>query len=296
MITVSKAELDIYLPEIKRISGEAGSLILGIYNSDPQNWGVVIKSDNSPVTEADKASHDYLAQALHGLAPHIPLVSEENDPALIQTLRADPNVQQGTFIAVDPLDGTKEFLGRTGAFAINIILMEKFEPKLALSYSPALDVMYFAVQGGGAWRQDGANNPVQIKTRPAPQRGELTTLFNAKHGCAQTYSEARMFLAGHGIDVPAQPDGVPNRPRMLRVADGEADINVSCGKGGLQRGEMGYVWDYATSLILDEAGGVAVDLHTRQKLRFADAFGRVSPFVALGDRDLARRAFPGLQI
>ena len=298
MLTVSKSEIESYLPELKRVSRESGSLILDYYNGDPAAFNVQIKDDKTPVTAADRASHQHIVTAVGSIMPHIPIVSEEASESQILVSRADINVQQGTLLALDPLDGTKEFLGRTGAFTVQMILFQNFEPVLVVVYNPVFDVMYYATKDGGAWRQDGLNEPAAIHSRAAPtdKRRCLTALFNVTHGCLNTYAEARQWLAVRGLKIPVKPDGAPNLPRMMRVAEGGADINVVCGRGGLASGKMGHIWDYGTVLILEEAGGVAVQFNTRQKLAFKDAFARVDAFVALGDRALARRAFPGLRL
>src|SRR5262249_61842984 len=95
-----------------------------------------LKADRSPVTAADRASHAVIVPALEALDPSVPVVSEEGAlPA------ADVRRGWRRFWLVDPLDGTKEFLSRNGAFTINIAPIEDGEPVLGGVVAPAADVL-----------------------------------------------------------------------------------------------------------------------------------------------------------
>jgi 3'-phosphoadenosine 5'-phosphosulfate (PAPS) 3'-phosphatase len=110
---------------------EAGAKIMVVY---AQGGGADFKADGSPVTEADQAAEAVILAALARLAPHIPVISEEN--AASHALAAPER-----FFLVDPLDGTKEFLKRDGqgAFTVNIGLIDGGVPVAGLVYAPALD-------------------------------------------------------------------------------------------------------------------------------------------------------------
>ena len=109
----------------KAIAEEAGQAILRIYHQD--DFEVQTKSDQSPLTQADLASHDIITKALNKLTPEIPILSEEGEQ-----LRGDVE----TFWCVDPLDGTKEFIKRNGEFTVNIALIENHQPVLGVIHIP----------------------------------------------------------------------------------------------------------------------------------------------------------------
>lgn len=129
------------LNELINLSWEAARPILEIYNED---FEVAIKSDKSPVTEADIVSHGIIFKGLSHLTPHIPIVSEEDSDL--------PSVASDIFWLVDPLDGTKEFISHNGEFTVNIALIEKGQPVLGVVRAPALGVCYAGIVGQGAFK------------------------------------------------------------------------------------------------------------------------------------------------
>jgi len=113
------------------LSVKAGKAILDIYNSE--DFGVEIKSDNSPLTKADKASNEIIEKGLKKLFPDIPILSEEGKEIPFEERK---NWKQ--FWLVDPLDGTKEFIKRNGEFTANIALIENDTPAFGVIYAPAI--------------------------------------------------------------------------------------------------------------------------------------------------------------
>ncbi|HRG72102.1 MAG TPA: 3'(2'),5'-bisphosphate nucleotidase CysQ, partial [Thauera aminoaromatica] len=120
----------------------AGALVMDIYRSD---FAVRGKDDASPVTEADERAEALIVPALEALLPGVPVVAEEavaagRLPALGRR-----------FWLVDPLDGTKEFIGRNGEFTVNIALVEDGEPVLGTVFAPALERLFLGAGGVGAF-------------------------------------------------------------------------------------------------------------------------------------------------
>jgi 3'(2'), 5'-bisphosphate nucleotidase len=119
----------------------AGERIMSFYrNGTTVTW----KGDASPLTSADRASHDFLMASLGSLTPKIPIVSEESVEAINGSFDAATS-----FWLVDPLDGTKEFLKGTNEFTVNVALVEQRRPVLGVVHGPALDVTYYGVQNSG---------------------------------------------------------------------------------------------------------------------------------------------------
>lgn len=119
---------------------QASSAIMEIYSRE---FAVELKADQSPLTEADRASHDCLAQHLR--VTGIPVVSEEDEDAPYE-IRNNWPMQW----LVDPLDGTKEFVKRNGEFTVNIALVEAGDPIVGVIYVPVLDILYVGVRDMGA--------------------------------------------------------------------------------------------------------------------------------------------------
>ena len=133
------------LPQVTTLAREAGDAIMAIYGSE--NLAVDYKQDQSPLTQADIASHDIIVAGLARLSPDWPVLSEESAEIPFEQRSAWQK-----FWMVDPLDGTKEFLNRNGEFTVNIALIEGSAPILGIVYAPAIDTMYYAAAGVGAFK------------------------------------------------------------------------------------------------------------------------------------------------
>ena len=128
---------------------KAGSLILEIYESE---FAVEHKEDNSPLTRADKKSHEFLVESLSKF--RIPVLSEEGREILYEQRKTWERLW-----IIDPLDGTKEFIKRNGEFTINIALVEYGFPVLGVVFAPVKNALYFAAKGIGAYKLE---NPSEL--------------------------------------------------------------------------------------------------------------------------------------
>jgi len=122
---------------------KASDAIMEVYTSG--NFGEEAKADNSPLTLADKRSHEIIKESLKS-TPY-PLLSEEGKDIPYDTRRT-----WGKFWLVDPVDGTKEFISRRGEFTVNIALVEKNTPVLGIILVPVTGELYFAEKGKGTWK------------------------------------------------------------------------------------------------------------------------------------------------
>src|SRR6478672_7560971 len=135
----------------------AGAAIMRYYREGTK---VELKADQSPVTQADKASEAIVLEALHRLAPDVPVVSEE--------VAADRTAPLGSrFLLVDPLDGTKEFIQKRSDFTVNIALVEDGIPRFGLVYAPARSLLALTTEDGKA---------VTAKLGPSDDGADLTKL------------------------------------------------------------------------------------------------------------------------
>ena len=153
------------LPDIERllkIAVDAGAAILTVYHN-PQEAGLIkMKTDQSPLTLADEASHTIIEQGLQTLTPDIPILSEEGADMPYQVRR-----QWETFWCVDPLDGTKEFIRRNGEFTVNIALIHRQQPVLGIIYVPVTDTLYWGGAETGSFKRtaDGVVMSAQLTSR-----------------------------------------------------------------------------------------------------------------------------------
>ena len=156
--------LDIDLNKVVDLSVQAGDAVLEVYRSN--DISVERKEDRTPLTLADKSSHEVIVNGLETLCPGIPVLSEEG-----QTIPYKTRKHWDWFWLVDPLDGTKEFINRNGEFTVNIALMDQDEPVLGVVLVPASGVVYFAQKDYGAFKKTGNCEPERILVDKNPPNG-----------------------------------------------------------------------------------------------------------------------------
>jgi 3'(2'), 5'-bisphosphate nucleotidase len=211
---------------------EAGDAILEIYATD---FAVRGKDDSSPVTLADERAEALILHRLGVLTPGVPLIAEEAVAA-----GHAPDISGGRFWLVDPLDGTKEFIGRNGEFTVNIALIDKGQPVLGVVLAPALGRLFAGIVGRGAWVvQHGQRRAIRCRVPPAQG---LTVVASRSHGDAQALDA---FLAGRKV---AERVGAGSSLKLCLVAAGEADLYPRLGRT--------MEWDIAAGhAVLAAAGG-----------------------------------------
>lgn len=232
---------------------EAGEVIMDIHGR-----GVVadVKSDGSPVTEADQAAEKIILSALKTAAPDIPVVSEEDGESHTQST-------MDRFFLVDPLDGTKEFLKKDGkgAFTVNIGLIEDGIPVMGIVYAPALDRMFTGSQETGA-----QENGQMIEVRSIPKEGAVA-VASASHRDAQTDA----WLQDHGIERTVS---IGSSLKFCLVAAGEADVYPRFGPT--------MEWDTAAGDAVLRAAGGSVCNPDGSPFQYAKPEYRNGAFVAKG--------------
>ena len=217
----------------------AGDKIMEIYDAD--DFDVKVKSDDSPVTEADEAADALISAGLRAAFPDVLLVTEEQSASHSET--AD------TFLIVDPLDGTKEFIHRRGDFTVNIAYVENGVPTRGVVYAPAKGRMFFTLADGASVEEVGPFQPGNIGTlNPItvsdPDNGALMVVASKSHRDQATddyinkYAVKDMKSAGSSL-------------KFCLIATGEADIYPRVGRT--------MEWDTAAGhAVLHGAGGKVV--------------------------------------
>lgn len=249
------------LQPVIALAQQAGELILSFYKQEVP-LAVTVKADNSPVTQADLRSHEFLCAGLQSLTPKWPILSEESaDADIIQSKN------ETRFWLIDPLDGTKGFIDESGDFTINIALIENQQPILGVVYQPVTHTCYFAHQGQGAYKQQ-TGNPQRIQVATSLHK-PIRIVASRHHGDAQLTTWLTQFPA-HTIHYCA------SAIKFCQVAEGSADIYPRFAPTSL--------WDTAAGqCILKEAGGSVVDL-SGNTLHYDPAASLLNPaFIALGD-------------
>ena len=146
---------------------------------DARDTWVRTKADGSPVTGVDLAADAILRDGLNTLDPTIPYLSEEHEIAPYEERR-----RWSRYWLVDPLDGTKEFVDRTGEFTVNVALIEEGEPILGVVAAPAAGLLYYARAGEGAWKREGDGPPRRLRSTLSSPSDPLRVVESRSHPSA----------------------------------------------------------------------------------------------------------------
>lgn len=233
---------------VKAIAKAAGVVILDVYHQ-PGAFEVNLKSDDSPLTIADKKANQVICEGLQQLAPDIPIISEEN--------KAIPYEERKGFQQhwlVDPLDGTKEFIKRNGEFTVNIALIEQQRVILGVVYAPVLDELYWAEKGQGAFLEK------EGKTTRLHAPAFTWTDPGLKVVCSRSHLNEGTQAFIKKLDQ-AKTVATGSSLKFLIMAKGEAHVYPRLGPT--------MEWDTgAAQIILEEAGGQVVQHENQQPMEY----------------------------
>ncbi len=243
---------------MRQLSLEAGYKIMEVYNSP--DFEIKTKSDESPVTEADEAADAIIAAGLRAAFPDVALVTEE---------QADSHGQDvSTFLIVDPLDGTKEFINRRGDFTVNIAYVQDGSPVRGIVYAPAKERLFYTDAGGNAVEEIGPFNketvgelkPIRVSK---PDNEALLVVASKSHRDQATDEYLAKFKSK---DLKSAGSSL----KFCLVATGEADLYPRVGRT--------MEWDTAAGhAVLVGAGGDVVRFDNHQPLRYGKE-GFANPF------------------
>lgn len=257
MIPDAPSEL---IDPLRTIARGAGECILDIYRAD---FDVHQKADLTPLTEADLASHRHIERGLRELLPEVPVLSEESPPIALATRRS-----WEWLWLVDPLDGTREFIARSGQFSVNIALIHRHTPMLGLIYIPVERQFYFAAYRYGAFKQFMDADPQAIRTRiPADDSIRVAGGSSYAGRPLRTYLD---YLGRHDYL------SLGSSLKSCLVAEGKVDLYPRFGPTS--------EWDTAAAqIIVEEAGGGLTDMFM-QPLRYNARPTLINPdFFVFGD-------------
>ena len=237
----------------------AGKKIMGVYCKD--DFGVEIKGDNSPITIADRLADDAIGKILNLNFPDISIVSEEGDCDLISEMAE-------IYFLVDPLDGTKEFIKKTGEFTVNIALIINAKAELGVVYVPFTGELYYRDLNGLSYLERDAKN--------ADIRGDRTKIscriakinnFSVVKSLSHSSPETEAYISSY---TPKKSMSAGSSLKFGMVACGIADLYARLGRT--------MEWDTAAAhAVLKGAGGNVRRLDNLRELSYGK-FGMVNPF------------------
>ena len=237
-VSLTPSERDRLARVFAAIASEAGVAVMEVYASD---FTARTKADSSPVSDADERAEEIILKRLEAVLPGVGVLAEET-----VAREGVGAARASTFLLVDPVDGTKEFLKRNGQFTVNIALVEAGQTLAGCVYAPARKDIYFG--GASAWTLAGfsAGQPIapadgtRLRTRAYPAAG-LTAVTSSSHLDPDT----KAFLAKHRI---AGSIAIGSSLKFCLIAAGEADVYPRWGPT--------MEWDTAAGqAVLQAAGG-----------------------------------------
>ncbi len=243
---------------------KAGVEIMKYYQQDKLTTQV--KSDNSPITNADIAANDILMQQLQTLTPDIPIISEE-----VGAVALAERQQWTRYWLLDPIDGTGEFIIGSGDFAVNVALVDHGWPSIGVIHAPVHDITYFAQKGGGAFKE----------TRNTTQAIAVAA-YEAERKIKVAISRRQQLkLIGQYLNADYEFDYIALGSCSLKnclIAEGGADCYLRVGVTG--------EWDTgASQCILEQAGGNIFDSEFKP-LSYNQRESLLNPdFISLGASD-----------
>lgn len=251
-------DFSVLVEEMRRLALAAGDRIMAIYEGP--DFEVKAKGDASPVTEADEAADALISEGLRAAFPDVTLITEEQ--------AASHGLSARTFLIVDPLDGTKEFVQRRGDFTVNIAYVEDGVPLRGVVYAPAKGRLFYTLADGTAVEETGpfdaarpgALRPIRVSR---PDNGALMVVASKSHRDAATDA----YIAKYAVkDMTSAGSSL----KFCLVATGEADLYPRLGRT--------MEWDTAAGdAVLRGAGGHVVRFDDHQPLVYGKA-GWDNPF------------------
>jgi 3'(2'), 5'-bisphosphate nucleotidase len=251
---------------------DAGVPIMKIY--DQRSLHFTVKSDNSPVTEADLLSHRLIAESLQ--ITGIDVLSEEGDPESWGNIR-----EKGLYWLVDPLDGTQEFINGRDEFTVNIALVMKGKPVLGVIYAPAKMSLYAGAVGDGAGRWDNIEpgqkadeSTLKPSKQPLPVCTENDT-FTIVGSVSRLTDATQSFITRLSMSLkPLKFLQAGSSLKFCLVASGEADL--------YPRMDTIMEWDSAAGQAIIEAAGGTVKTWPEGQPLMCNNKGHFNPeFIAI---------------
>ncbi|AIL65670.1 3'(2'),5'-bisphosphate nucleotidase CysQ [Rickettsiales bacterium Ac37b] len=231
---------------------KAGDLIMDFYS---QPLSVQIKSDNSPVTIADIEANNFIVQALNHITPDILVISEEDETPI--------HINEKIFWLVDPIDGTKSFINKTGQFTVNIALVHNKYPIFGVIYAPLSQTLYFNKHNIAYKQHNNSTIPISVNNN----WDEVVAIISAHHRNRQINSYLNTLKLKSVMTASSSI-------KFCLIAEGKADIYPNFGKT--------MEWDTAAGHAILNAAGGSVKTHDNKPLMYGKEKFVNDLFIAYG--------------
>ncbi len=236
---MSTATFDRERQAAREIALEAAHVVAGWYDRGAKvEW----KGEDDPVTEADRDANELILDRLSARFPGDSILSEESHDDLSR-------LESDRLWVVDPLDGTKDFVNRTGDFAVMIGLVTGGEPRVGAVCAPLGMRLWHGEVGQGALLETDAGVPRALKVTETRDTSAMRLVVTRSHRYPQIDEVCRVL--GISEERPLGSVGL----KVGAIAAGDADLYAHISIGTKE-------WDTAApTAILAAAGGVVTDAY-----------------------------------
>ncbi len=251
----------------------AGIRILAVYSEE--DFGVEVKGDDSPITRADRLADNVIEKILKQNFPDIPIVSEESN--------CDLKLNMGDiYFLVDPLDGTKEFIKKTGEFTVNIAVILNGKAELGVVYVPVtkdlyyrdLDRLSYLERDVNDFEVRGERNKITCRTA---DMDNLSVVRSVSHSTPETDA----YISSY---APNNSASAGSSLKFVLIASGAADLYPRLGRT--------MEWDTgAAHAVLKGSGGNVRRLDTLKELSYGKP-GMENPFFVASGNNMALIPYP----
>jgi len=232
--------------QVVDVAKKAGDAIMRVYKRD---FEIYEKSDNSPLTEADLASHKVIVEGLRELMPDLPVLSEESSKEEIKG-----RMSWQTYWLIDPLDGTKEFIKKNGEFTVNIALVHQNKTVFGVVDAPALRVTYWGGKNVSSYKlANGVEAPISVADKKKNTK-DMKIVGSRSHQSQEFVDFIADYLDSEIISMGSSL-------KLCIVAEGSADLYPRLG--------LTSEWDTAAAhAVVEGAGGSVVSFEDDKPLGY----------------------------
>lgn len=253
--------------KLAEVARDAGKLVMELYDSGA--FATAEKADESPVTTADIKASEFIVASLKKAFPNIPVLSEESRHEKLST-----RASWSSYFLIDPIDGTQEFIARSGDFAVNIAYIEERQPSIGVIYWPPGETLYSAIREQGAYKHAlGQKQAISVRKLNNPQHDPLILAISRRQPRHKVMARVQTER-----DIQPLPTGSCSLKACF-IAEGKADCFLRLGPTG--------EWDTAASqVIVTEAGGSLLN-ENFEPITYNETESLLNPnFYVLGDPEV----------
>ena len=224
-----------------------------------------IKSDNTPVTNADLKVNEKLCSKIKSITPNIPIISEE-------TVKINKKNVYKNFWLVDPIDGTTDYINNKNQFTLNAALIVNLEPVIGIIYAPAMERLFYSYGFGNAF-EESDNKMKSLNCKKNNKSNEIIAVTNSSKPSDIISNIHKEYLVNKSIEMRSSY-------KFCVIASGEFDLYAARPRA--------HEWDIAAGhAIVKHAGGIVTD-HNYNEFKYGKEDYKNTSLLVRRSNDLSK--------